>query len=603
MEFSEKIDHIMKALGANSSAIAKYAGFDRTNISRIRNGFRIPASSGTTAAKLIEGIYLFADDGNKLSLLCDVIGGDPGDSAAEIRSRIKDWLYDGIPEKPIRSKKIVESYAVRSFGEKFDAVMTLCRLSNIRLSQLINVDASLISRFRTGVRSPRSNPEMARHLADILWERVKWTGSESELAKLISPDLKDVDEDTFFSWLCDFEPVFPDNSGELEKLVDAFGLLSEETPVPDEFSGFEFPVPEDKREIYTGAEGLQEAVIRFLSVVASSGAEEILLYSDENMDWITGSAVFRTKWISLMSRCIKNRTKIRIIHNIDRGFSEMSEALISWLPLYMSGMIESFYCRIPNGKRFSHTIFLCPGKACIEAFHVADAESEGIYHYFTDESLLYSCHKAYKKLLQASPPLIRVTEPSFMIPPEGRLITIQNTPSVATMTEDLADTFACPTLKNEWKHRAEALKKVLEKAFVYECFPLVSPEKLVSGIAKVEPLPGTEMLFYTKEQYVQHIRNIVNLLDTYPSYRFYPLKETPFPNTNIVIGTDYVKVTNVIQPDFSMELTHPVMCRAFRKYADNLRKHYNTDRNTLKRELSNTYELIGLISSLSTEIN
>ena len=123
MEFSEKIDHIMKALGANSSAIAKYAGFDRTNISRIRNGFRIPASSGTTAAKLIEGIYLFADDGNKLSLLCDVIGGDPGDSAAEIRSRIKDWLYDGIPEKPIRSKKIVESYAVRSFGEKFDAVI------------------------------------------------------------------------------------------------------------------------------------------------------------------------------------------------------------------------------------------------------------------------------------------------------------------------------------------------------------------------------------------------------------------------------------------------------------------------------------------------
>ena len=66
MSFTKKINFIIQELGANNADIASFSGFDRTNVSRIRNGIRYPRPSGPTADKLINGIYLFADNHSRL---------------------------------------------------------------------------------------------------------------------------------------------------------------------------------------------------------------------------------------------------------------------------------------------------------------------------------------------------------------------------------------------------------------------------------------------------------------------------------------------------------------------------------------------------------
>ena len=87
----------------------------------------------------------------------------------------------------------------------------------------------------------------------------------------------------------------------------------------------------------------------------------------------------------------------------------MIEAINSWLPLYMSGMIEPYYCKKPDEGRFSHTVFLYPDVACIEACHVRGYEGEGIYRYYVDQKHLALMKKAFAGLLQSSEPLVRVT--------------------------------------------------------------------------------------------------------------------------------------------------------------------------------------------------
>ncbi len=590
MQFNEKINLLMRELDANNAVIARYGGLDRTNVSRIRSGGRFPKASGKAAEKLINGIYLFADNKNGLETLCRITGGNPDGSADEIKDSIHAWLYDGIQGEPER-RPGKRNDIPASFGERLDAVMTLADISNVRMSQLINVDSSLISRYRCGIRIPRSNPEMASRLSETLWQRMQSPEQMESLSKLMQMKKEGIDSDLFGRWLCDFGVDQEGNTATVEKLMAAFDSYSMAQGTLPELPDVEIEIPADEKDMYIGTTGLREAVVRFLGNAVKSGVKELWLYSDENMQWMTGDPEFQIKWVALMARCVRNNIKIRIIHNIDRGFDEMSDAIISWLPLYMSGMIEAYYCRKQGGSRFSHSLYICPGYACIESFHVAGTESEGIYHYYTEGALLDIAGKSYEKLLSFSASLVSVTEPKFRKSTGSGLVAIQNTLSVATMPEELVRSFDSKRLIEEWEYRRDTLMGNLKEYYVYECLPLADDEAIVSGNAAVESLPGTGKLYYTKEQYAQHVRHIVQMLKEYPNYRLYLLPDTPFHNMKIVLGSDFVTVTSSARPQFFISLTHPLMCAAFKEYTDNLRNNHKTDRNTLRKLLMDKVEL------------
>ena len=145
--FSEKINTLMTLTGASAADLAALAGFDRSNISRLRSGKRVPLPDSSTVAKLIEGIYLFSDSRNDLKTLCSLTGANENDPADTIRQSIREYLYDGCDLSAVKntgSAAKVSSY--NTFRERFNTSMELSGLSNIRLSRLIHSDPSLISR-------------------------------------------------------------------------------------------------------------------------------------------------------------------------------------------------------------------------------------------------------------------------------------------------------------------------------------------------------------------------------------------------------------------------------------------------------------------------
>ena len=586
MEFSEKINLIMNELGADNVSIARYGGFDRTSLSRFRNGKRMPGASSRTGGMLVEGIYLYADNGNSLEKLCSITGGNPDGSAEEIKDSVSAWLYDGMQKASPWKRPERKALTLNAFGERLDAVMSIAGISNIRLSRLMNVDSSLISRYRSGVRTPRSNPKLSEKLSDVLWHHLQNPQKKEDLAAVMECNAAELDRDIFFGWLCDFAPMQQGNLADVEKIIAAFDMHLSASGIPTVVSDGQPQVSADEREIYIGTEGLKEAVIRFLNNVALSEVQEILLYSDENMDWLTADPDFRMQWMRLMASCAKSGIRIRIIHNIDRGFDEMSDAIISWLPLYMTGMIESFYCKKPGGSRFTHSLYICPGHSAIEAFHVSGTEGSGIYHYHTEKETLDILSSEYEKLLSVSSPLISVAPPMSGIKEGDRQISVRNTLSAVTMSEELADSFGSEEFKAMWRLRRDVFEGCLKDGYVYECVPLAPVETVLSGGVPVQALSGGERLTYSPEQYKAHIRLIIDLLNRFPSYRFYMLEDTPFHNMTIVTGTGFVKVASVLQPEFSIMMTHPAICRAFRDYIDDLRALATIDRHTLREQLS-----------------
>jgi hypothetical protein len=157
------------------------------------------------------------------------------------------------------------------------------------------------------------------------------------------------------------------------------------------------------------------------------------------------------------------------------------------------------------------------------------------------------------------------------------------------MSEELVRSFDSPELYEEWKHRSEFLNQQLSFSRLTECIALEGDESLFRGAAPVEAVPGTEGLCYTPEQYAMHIRNILRLSGQYPSYRFYILPEVPFRNIRLLISEEAVTVVRSVAPFLSMSFTHPLMCRAFRSYADHIKDQYKEDRDSVRRHLENRY--------------
>jgi len=592
--FTSRLNELFQYIGAKNGQVAMLAGFDRTNISRLRSSGRTPEKNSPTIRKLVTGFYLYADNRNELGKLCEYIGADPEASAEEIRDKIRDWLYEEEPTRgrntvtpqthPQRVRKPKPVY--RFFGQRLDAVMKLTDYSNARLSHAIHMDTSMISRFRTGVRTPVPGSNVTKKITSVLYERAEISGNLGGLAKLMDIPVSMIDEDPFHEWLFDDGHITSREAGIAEDLLEIFDSFSAEThlhlPPPEETV-----IPEiidSKQTKYYGRDGIRNAVLRFLYEAWKEKAGLLLLYSDEDQEWLTGDRDFLMRWASLMSACVKNGTRIRIIHNVDRDPSEMTGAIKSWLPLYMSGVVEPWYSTLKKNTRFSHTIFLCPGMACIEAFHPIGTETSGVYHYCTDPQTLDVCLSGFDRMLETAKPLLKVPAASAY-EGDSDITVIQDGLSLATMPEELVRSFDEPALYEKWKELRDTLFFRLEKAKVNECVTFADDESLFSGRVRIEQLNGIRELYYTPEQYAIHIRNIIRLSETYPDYRLYILPETPFPNMKLMIADDTSCIIHAKRPALSFGFSHPLLCRAFYSYAEDLMGQYRMDRNTLRKML------------------
>lgn len=595
--FTERFNKIMEIIGAKPTDIAGIIGCDRSAVDRICKGSRVPQNGGKSALRFVSAIYSFADEHGKTEDILNEIDCSASFSAEQIKGEIMRWLYDG--EEPTKSHKEAPTvlHAHDKFGQRFSATLDLAEFSNVRFGKLLNIDPSYISRFRNGLRTPVSNSKLTEEICRVLYIRLKDQKYLSKLARLmnVSPESlhNDMDwEKELYSWLF----LSDDNtvSSFVVGMVDQIGSFSADIikpPLPFETAA-DKTVLHDNRSHYHGMTGLQTAVLRFLGNVIERKEKDLYLYSDQNIDWITADKVFQTKWMSLMIQCVTNGVKIHIIHNIERNLIEIGEAIRSWLPLYPSGQIESFYLDGQKNTNLSTTLFLCPGYACIYGNNVVGTENEnGNYLYETEPEKTNLCRQFFDTLLGKAHRLIRLCKTADFLQFEtgsSDITVLSSCPTVFSMPENLFSKFfnhsellAEASDPNDiYKQMKRFFEKALLSGYFHECAPLPSDEDLFSGKIYPEFLSTP----YSALEFAEHTKNIINSLDN-TKYRFYPLPEASFLDVQIIISENSVAVSRLKAPFFTVFLEHPFLCRAFAEYADSVKKQYTQDKVTLKRKL------------------
>ena len=599
--FVTGLNGILELLEITGADLARVSGCDKSNVSRMVSGARVPKNGGAGARRLVNALYFCADEKGKVDELCDLISCENRDFADDIKEQMMLWLYDG-EKTAVKADSVKEKIPYRALGERLGAVMELVGLSNVRLGKLLNLDPSYISRFRSGFRSPKANPKMMNDLCLILLERTDGREKVSELCKLIgaSPDAmtdKEMIFDLLYRWL--YQTDRTDHTPFVEGLIDQIGSFQAEVKMPPILleGAAEDEALEENVQTYYGVNGLRRAVLRFLGNVVKRKEKELFLYSDQSMDWMVSDPVFRAKWASLMILCVTGGTQINIIHNINRDLSEMADAIKSWLPLYPSGKVKSYYCKTRGSERFSTTLFLCPGYACISGSNVIGAEDEhGIYRYDTDPQLLKAHEAAYQELLGRSGELAHVYKTTDVDPlvslelPSATIL--GNTLSLATMPEKtLTAILERMKVSEEVKEhivsvreqRNSVLSRITGKGGFHEYAPLPREEELFEERVPID-LPGLHAT-YTPKEYSEHIQNIISLSDRMANYRFHVLPEAPFEDIKIVISDKGVAVIRQKAPYLILLFEHPDICRAFAVYVEGIRGQYQQDKLSTKKQL------------------
>ena len=265
-----------------------------------------------------------------------------------------------------------------TFAQKLDRLLRQSDISAAELSRSLSYDPSFLSRIRSGQRTPQDLERFAQDVARFVARRTRDEQQWSILGRLLGTDAATLDqaesrENALASWLLIDDPVDENPARAFVEALDRFDIneFMSTMQIPTEHAqDVGAAVPKTFHEIktasYSGIDGLREAELAFLSyaLLAEPGGD-IFMYSDMDMGDLAADTTFAKEWMQGLALVLKRGLRISIIHDIDRPATEMALGLQSWVPLYMTGMIRSFYLPGPRDNVFRHSLRVCD---CAAAF-------------------------------------------------------------------------------------------------------------------------------------------------------------------------------------------------------------------------------------------
>ena len=397
MMLKNNIKVILGALGVTGKEISEYAGMAPANIGKLTNGSRVPAKSSSTAEKLVNGIYEYSRKNKKSALLCETIGCSKYLSEEKVKRELREWLYRDVPARPTAAER---------FSERFNDMLAASGTDAVELVTATGADKSAISRISAGERQPGRKSALLNGICAYIAEKSAKNGRMDDISALVGVSGQELREanaaQVLAVWLIAGEKAV-DGAAAAHLIGDMTSPARTDIALPDFADIAEPDILNEDKTLYVGVSGLQRAVIRFLGNAAKNRETELFLYSDQSMEWM--QARFTPKWLTLMRECFKNGTRMKIIHNIDRDPSEMLFAVHSWMPLYMTGLIEPYYRIDKSGDRFRHTLFIS-GSAVIDGFCTPGSERSCVYRYTTDSEYLVRVKESFSQLSYGIKPLL-----------------------------------------------------------------------------------------------------------------------------------------------------------------------------------------------------
>ena len=506
---------------------------------------------------------------------------------------------------------------------RLDILMELTGSRNSALSRAVSFDPSHISRIRAGTRSMPKNRRFLSQAAAYFSKRITTEEQRAALSRFLPesaalPDEPGALQRLLEDWLSEDDPV-PENPVEsfLSNLARAPGSAERNIHLllpgtdPSEIDSVirqrtaELLKSTESPGIFYGNEGKRNAVEAFLGSLVTDGYRgKLLLFSDEDMSWLSEDASFFRRWAVLLLRLLGSGVRILIAHDLSRDTGEMFEAITGWLPLYLTGGIEPYYCPKLRDRIFRRSVFVASGHSALFAESVGNRTDEMPNILIRDHKAAKAFEKEFFLYLDQCRPLISVYRPdssgkellasvlkfeqercssyiAHALPFAGSM-----PPSLVRSMNERTD----GSLFAEYQsHSAAALRALFRAGLRFtEILNLPAPEELRSGNIL---LPLTDFLnapatVFTAEDMKLHLKSIIRLLKRESLYRVILSSAVP---SNIILhvkeGTG-AGLSCEGPSDILFALSEPRLTEALYEYLLRIEENAEAyDRETVIRKL------------------
>lgn len=484
MRFCEQLNEYITRLDCRGKELAEAAGLSAPSLSRYRTGERTPGRGSAVLTALSDALADMA----KAKALPDM------DADTLYSAFLQCDEYAGTDKKMLR--------------ENFNALIEVMGLSVAKLCRCANYDPSAIFRFRRGERQPAEPEQFAAAVASYVSREMDGPAQREVASALLGCAAEDLGDRAAYcrrvqDWLLGSHAPREDSVSRFLTKLDEFDLNAyirsvhfDELKVP--VAPFQLPTSRS----YSGLRQMMDSELDFMkAAVLSRSTEPVFMYSDMPMTEMAQDPEFPKKWMFGMALLLKKGLRLQIIHNIDRNLPEMMLGLESFIPMYMTGQIEPYYFKAPQGGVFLHFLRVS-GTAALTGEAVSGHHSEG------------RCVLSAPPLYTADPAFLTAVLQRHDVPAPDQERILAHAKSHREQAETILR-------DNEM---VLALPRLTEEAF--ERYPMSLP---LSGSFYERDIP------YTYQEYLEHIDQTEQFAAVHPRCRLELTADSTFRNLQIVM--------------------------------------------------------------------
>ena len=383
MKFSDILNDFIQQIGCTSKEISVASGLSVAQISKYRNGKRTPRENSEQFKALSEGLFFLAKN-NGIEF-----------NEEEILNQFKTAMQkkEDVPDV---------------LSENFRFLVTQLKINMSDLSSFMNYDSSFLSKIKNNDRKPSNANDFCSDVGKFISKRFNNPGDRILLASVLGGSEEQyrdekTTEDAVYNYLISehtpSDEVIESFLSSLNKTVISQNNQSTLKKLPS------IPKTFNRTKLYSGLSGMKAAESDFFKyTILSSSKKDVFIHSEMGMNEVDNEQ--KSKLTSAVEMLISKGIHLTLIHNIYRPIEEMLTGLEVWLPLYMTGMVNSFYFEEPLSYEFPQ-ILCTSGVAAMQGECILSNQELSTFIMTTNPNQLEYFFQKRNYMLSNALPLIK----------------------------------------------------------------------------------------------------------------------------------------------------------------------------------------------------
>ena len=564
MMFHEELRKSLNEMNCTQKELAEAGNLPASTINRYISGKRVPEQDSEQLEKLLNGLQVLSER-----------KGYNGFSREKFYRILQEQLK-------------MNAFDYERFRENLNELIDTLEIKVSKMTKSLYYETSYIQRIRSGQRRPADPEELAGKIAQYVMRH--YIVECSGVAQLLGTRKNEVHtEETAVEmlkqWLCTGKNHLADPTVVFLKKLDEFNLNQYQQNVQVEKlveSSVMFPFP--TRKTYYGAEGMRKAEMNFIKfTLISESMEPSIHYSDMPLGNIFEDDEFYRRWIEGLSLIQKKGLKLIVIHNLNRSFHELLLGMEKWLPVYMTGPVESYYLYESRKSNFCHGVRVS-GSVVLREGAVRGFVESGQYYISEKKEEVAYYNKQTRNLLSRADVLMNVYREenkeefySFLLEDERKSGKRRNilpslplyTLSEETLQEVIDENYLSPEyitkIKTYYASQKRRVENILSHSVMENEILVQKENQIHSWFLPVAGVFCEQELWYSAELYRKHLEETRQFASRYKNYKLIEKYDIKFRNIQIsCMGEEWVMLSKTKNPTVHLVIQEPKLCQTVR---------------------------------------